>query len=274
MNELIIADGHVHFHDCFKTEEFLLSALNNFATAVQSFNHTSGGKAFIFLTEVAGTNSFQDFINITEDNKFTSLNNKILQIDKTSEEVSLKISSYRSMDIFLIAGRQIICAENLEVLALGIRKEFPDGGALSDIIKRILTEGGLPVIPWGFGKWRGKRKEKILQLIKNNSSKVFLADNSNRSKYLRYPPILRLAEEKGNKVLFGTDPLPFPSENKRVGKAGFYFNGVVDPEFPFQSFKNHLLDKNISIHRYGPLEEVYQFLINQSKMQLRKRLSF
>lgn len=52
-----------------------------------------------------------------------------------------------------MAGRQIVTAEKLEVLALGTDLDIDDGRPIREVLSLVTENGGLPVIPWGAGKW-------------------------------------------------------------------------------------------------------------------------
>ena len=163
--------------------------------------------------------------------------------------------------------------EGLEVLALGAsRRDRLDGRPFREVIGMLTDQGGLPVVPWGFGKWTGRRgallKEFISGPIRNP---FFLGDNSGRPGLIPSPALFRMGAEKGISTLPGSDPLPFPSENSRPGGFGFSLTGSLDPERPSREIKELLLDPAVKVKPYGRLETTARFLRNQCKMQLKKR---
>ncbi|MEM1170460.1 MAG: hypothetical protein AAGJ08_15610 [Cyanobacteria bacterium P01_H01_bin.35] len=86
------------------------------------------------------------------------------KLTPTQESISIYATNNENQKIFIIAGRQIVTAEKLEVLALISDSEFADGLPLETTIKNIVSKNGIPVLPWGVGKWIGKRG-KILQKL-------------------------------------------------------------------------------------------------------------
>ncbi|MGB6167560.1 MAG: hypothetical protein WBF52_08235 [Geitlerinemataceae cyanobacterium] len=163
-------------------------------------------------------------------------------------------------------------AENLEVLALATIGEMQEGLPTEVTIREVIDRGGIPVIPWGFGKWFGHRGALLSNLLQQEDSPTFfLGDNSGRPVFWPRPPLFEQAEQKGMMVLPGTDPLPFASQFSRPGKFGFAMSGNFDPAKPAESVKNLLKDASTSIQPYGALENPWQFVQNQIAMQLVKR---
>ena len=66
-----------------------------------------------------------------------------------------------TLPVLVIAGRQIVSAERIEVLALGTRTQIPDGQPLAATIDAVRADGALAVLPWGFGKWWGARGRMV-----------------------------------------------------------------------------------------------------------------
>ena len=79
------------------------------------------------------------------------------------EAESLTASSKSGQDLSIVAGRQIVTAENLEILALGFDAGLDDGLPIDEVILAVQAAGALCVLPWGFGKWTGKRGQNRSQ---------------------------------------------------------------------------------------------------------------
>ncbi len=94
-------------------------------------------------------------------------------MSQTSEENSLLCFNSNGHKIFFIAGRQIVTSEKLEVLALGLREDFKDNKPIEEVIDYIILKNALPVIPWGVGKWSGKRGAIVENLIEQNPKFFF-----------------------------------------------------------------------------------------------------
>lgn len=264
-NQLIIADAHVHIHECFELEHLLNSALNNFQNISESKGYQDNFTAILFLTEIGNQNKFNQFRDYTKTsnqlikNKLPSWN-----VHRTQEDVSLSVCNHFNRRIFLIAGRQIVTAENLEVLALITNQNFENGLPLKKTIQKIASTGGIPVIPWGVGKWIGKRGKILHNLLtESNSPLLFLGDNGGRPLFWSRPFYFQQAETKGLRILPGTDPLPLASESSRTGSFGFTIQDSLSWEKPGKHIKQMLLDPNISLEPYGSLENPMGFIRNQ-----------
>lgn len=266
---LMLVDGHVHIHSCFDIEVLLDAALNNF----QSLHHPNSA-FFLVLTESRSQNYFQRLFQLGQGNEENELNLNNWQIVLTDESHSLyaKKSDAESntQGIYLIAGRQIVTLEGLEVLALITDKTFPDGCPIEQTIQSVLNSGGIPVIPWGFGKWIGKRGRRLSELLRSQIPNLFLADNSGRPIFWTEPAFFKQAKRQGIGILSGSDPFPFESEVKRPGSAGFSISGVLDPSKPAVSLRNLLLQPNSSPKLYGDLETSLNCLRNQVAIQFIK----
>ena len=270
---MILVDSHVHIHGCFKLQVFLDSALANFMEEAGRCGHENDFTAFLLLTESKGENWFHRLkggLQDRENGEDKIVNNWTFH--PTREIYSLLARSLNGREIFMVAGRQILTRENLEVLALATTELFEDGNPLLEVIRAVRERGGIPVIPWGAGKWTGKRGEILKNLIEGaGDSSLFLGDNGGRPAILPRPRLFRLAEERGIRVLPGSDPLPFPSEVRRAGSFGLAIANMVNSEDPAEELKRILLDPKTPFRAYGRLEILHRFLRKQIAMQIKKR---
>jgi hypothetical protein len=265
---LILADSHVHLHDCFEPERVLDSAGENFhRVAIQEFNQENF-IGVLFLTEVEQANQFEWFRNQLinqQEIKFGKWT-----IGQTQDNVSLLACSPDSnKKIILIAGHQIVTVENLEVLALLMNKKVKSGLSLEETVEKIASAGGIPVLPWGVGKWIGNRGKVLQKFLANYDSSVFcLGDNGGRPIFWQRPSYFKQAEAKGLRILPGTDPLPLASEYDRPGSFGFAIQGSISLESPGEDIKQILLNAKIPIKAYGSLENPVRFVRNQVAIRL------
>ena len=265
---LILADGHVHLHDCFNTEQVLDSAGENFQrVATQKFNQENF-TGVLFLTEVDQAHQFEGFRNQLVNQPEIKFGKWI--IGQTQEEVSLLACQADSnQKIILIAGHQIVTNENMEVLALLINKKVKSGLSLEETVEKIASAGGIPVLPWGVGKWIGSRGKILQNFLANYDSSVFcLGDNGGRPSFWQRPSYFKQAEAKGWRILPGTDPLPLASECDRPGSFGFAIQGSISSATPGADIKQILLDSQIPIAAYGSLENPVRFVRNQVAIRL------
>ena len=174
--------------------------------------------------------------------------------------------------LVVIAGRQIATSEGLEVLALGTDEVFTDGLPLGDVVDQAREAGALPVIPWGLGKWWGKRGAILNRYLGSaRGQEIFLGDSGGRPALWREPAQCALAHRSGIPILRGSDPLPMPSEAWRPGSYGFRFDASMEPDFPCRSVKAAVRARGFSPLPSGRGEKSHRFVRNQLRMQILKR---
>ena len=145
-----MVDAHVHFQACFDEEKFLDCAAANIAEALRFSGlpaHTSG---CLLLSETSDACWFERLQGLAQDAK-ASLGD--WRLEATSEPESLLATKADGGMLILIAGRQIVTRERLEVLTLGTTTKIPDGMTLGETVAAALHKEAIIVIPWGFGKW-------------------------------------------------------------------------------------------------------------------------
>jgi hypothetical protein len=270
---LILADAHVHVHDHRRLENLLGAAYRNFANAAEKFGGGDRFLGLLFLAELGGTDCFRELHGRARGGPNHARQSAIgtWAFQRTAEPCSLLATS-DARKLFLIGGRQLVTAEGLEVLALAVTTPLSDGASLRQTLQCIATADGVPVIPWGVGKWFGARGAVVKRYLLHQSGLgVFLGDNGNRPTFWPVPTNFKRAQRRRVRVLPGTDPLPFGSDFERVGTFGFAVRGSLDPAYPARDMKALLRDPDQELLRYGSLENPWRFFKNQLRMQLRKR---
>lgn len=271
---MIFIDAHVHFYDSFDLIEAFGHAFSNFNSISAQISAGNNYECIIFLTETEGNKYFDIISHLASEN--TLNDNEFLtkfKITFTEETNSLVITELDfGKKIYVVAGKQIVTKENLEVLALGQYEPVKSGDSINDTIKVVIENGSIPVVPWGVGKWLGKRGKIVENLIKQRKFiSLFLGDNSNRPFFWPKSKLFSFAEKAGINNLQGSDPLPFNGEAFRIGSFGSFIDASMDDlNFPFKSIKKILLDVNININEYGKLEKLIKSIKNQLNMQLVK----
>ena len=273
-HHMILADAHVHLHPCFNTSHVWDAARDNFQTIANQVQYQGNYVGVLFLTEIRSEQRFQalyDTANKPSSDPQPDHPPESWRIYQTHEPCSLLIKHADTTTLVVLAGRQIVTQENLEVLALITDQEFEDGHPLPDTIATIYKAGGLPVLPWGVGKWIGRRGTLLKQVIESDlGATICLGDNSGRPVFWPRPPYFKTAEQKGLRILPGTDPLPLVSESNRPGQFGFLIEDSLDLMRPGESMKTLLLNANTSIQPYGQLEKPIRFLLNQLSLRYQK----
>ena len=270
---MIFVDAHVHIYDCFHLPIFFESAFANFQSEEARMGQGDDFTAALLLTESLKNNWFERLASYAS-NKTTAEAKTISgwTFHRTDEDCSLCARGSKNQSLFLIAGRQIVTAEKLEVLALATDKKFKDGAPMEQVIQSIRDMGAIPVIPYGFGKWIGRRGKILRDLLKKTeSTKLFLGDNGGRPKFLPRSSHFKQAGKKGIRVLPGSDPLPFPSQCIRPGSFGFSAEGAVSTTHPARDIIRILLDPTNTFQSYGQPEPFLRFFRNQLLMQIIKR---
>jgi hypothetical protein len=271
-NNIVLADAHVHIYDCFDLVLFLDSAFSNFKNAAAHLGPSAGYTSILFLTEGRNECWFDRLLKLADAGEAIGKDPSIrYKISRTDEPFSLSVGRDGLPSLFVIAGHQIVTKEKLEILALVSVSDIPDGCSLNTTAESIVESGGVPVVPWGFGKWMGKRGNILNAFLERGSGfPIFLGDNSGRPSFLPHPPQFHLGKGNGIRILPGSDPLPFPAECRKPGSFGFAISGSVDPDKPGEEIRRILLDPRTRPISYGQLETMPRFLRNQLLMQLLK----
>ncbi|MCC7146395.1 MAG: glycosyltransferase [Phycisphaeraceae bacterium] len=268
-SELWLVDGHVHIHDCFDLDRFLTHAAENVAGQARAVNPSLGSEAIVgclMLTESAGTAAFEKLRGLKQVG--------VWQISPTQEPQALEATCPGRIKLLVMAGRQIVTAERLEVLALGTCESFPDGQPLQGVLAQCARAGILSVLPWGLGKWTLARGQLIENVLSSQATPMlFVGDNGGRWRRLREPKLLAKAGKLGIRNLPGTDPLPLPGQESKAGRYGFVLEGDLDATRPVESIKRWLRERSGQPACFGQGEKLTGFIGQQIAMQWRNRVA-
>jgi hypothetical protein len=272
---MLLIDAHVHIYDCFDLKTFFDSAYANFLSAAKKLGNENDFTGILLMAEAAKDNWLGRLADCADGKQMPQGHNAgDWTFRHTDENYSLAARIDNLKSLILIAGRQVVTDEGIEVLALCTSDGFNDGKPASDLIAEIKEKGGLPVIPWGAGKWLGHRGRIVKNIVVGHTGCFFLGDNRNRPNFWRQPTLFKLAEQKGIGLLPGSDPLPLNSESGRAGSYGFSTRRQIDLKRPAASVKQILRDgAAIGSGRFGKLEDSYRFFLNQMRMQIIRRRS-
>lgn len=265
--DAFLVDAHVHFYDCFDQTRFFEGALANFRAAAQGTGASSDPAGCLLFTESAGYNHFHRFREEGDGGAGP------WRFRDTGEASSLLAVRNGADRLLLVAGRQIVAREDLEVLALGCPVEIPDRMSLRETLSAVAEQEAVAVIPWGFGKWWFGRGRIMAELLGDaDASGIYLGDNSGRPGFLPGPRLFDQARAREILILPGTDPLPFPGEAGQAGSFGFVLPGRLDPSRPTASLLQAVRAQTTQPATYGRLEGLVRFCRHQVAMQLRKRV--
>ena len=267
--DITILDAHVHIHDCFDISDFLDHAYENFRLECELYSDTDQFNGAILLTESFGTNWFTRLQQSAVGPGRCSWKN--WSISTNDEAESLTASSKSGQELSVVAGRQIVTAENLEILAIGLNAEVEDGMPIDEVIQTVQAAGALCILPWGFGKWVGKRGQIVRNVLDGDlGSNFFIGDSAGRLALWPQPSEFETATKKNIRILRGSDPLPYKSQVSSVGRFGLILDRGIDKARPFQDIRRILLDEGQTAQPYGSLERLSPFIRHQIAMQLRK----
>lgn len=219
-NRLLI-DTHVHIHRCFDLNTFFSAVRSNLQAAANSLGLPPSTPGCLMLAETAGEDAFTragEWLSAGGEGEWT--------LQSTGESISLAAHS-GGRRVVVVAGRQVVTREGLEVLGLATDRELPFDLSVEETIRATYESGAIPVVPWGFGKWwfsRGKLLSKLLNTPP--APALFLGDNFGRPAAARSPRHFALAAERGISVLPGTDPLPIPSHVSLAGRYGMVLDNL------------------------------------------------
>jgi hypothetical protein len=265
---LLIADAHVHVHPCFSAGRLLRIAADNLERAARRAAPKDGTPrlGYLLLTEAESEPFFERFaggIVRATGWKFRA----------TAEDECLLAEDERGRNVILVAGRQLATSDGLEVLAIGTRRALPSGLPFADTLREANEAAAVVVVPWGFGKWWGRRGRLVESTVASAPAwpMTFLGDNGGRLRGLRPPRLFQLAESIGVRVLPGSDALPFPDQLDKVGRSGFVIEGCVDRTRPLDALVGALRAGAV-VRPFHTGESILPFARNQVKMQFIKRM--
>lgn len=267
---MIHFDAHVHIQENVSIDVLLDSARRNFARQIQQFSPDRPATFFLFLSEAKKYNSFSGFKKEADAGRYITPGG--WQITATGEPESLLLTrdDWSTGRLFMLAGRQIVTAEKLEVLALATTAIIADGLALPETVEAVRQEKGLAVLPWGAGKWLGKRGEIVDRYLQSAApAGLFVGDNGGRPVFWPSPRTFFSAANRGIRLLPGTDPLPLASEELRVGSYGGWLQGECSDDHPSADIKALLTGQSTKIMPFGHRQGILDFCRNQLALRLK-----
>jgi hypothetical protein len=233
--EKLVIDGHVHFHECFDEAQF-------FSAACANLSRQGAGLPTLLLAEMPGQQVFARWRS----------GNAAWPVTVTNEPLSILLGD----KLLVIAGRQIVTAERIEVLAVACIENIANGLALDATVAAVRDAAALPVLPWGVGKWSGERGRFVADAVTRHS--LLLGDNAGRPLGWPQPALFQ-----HHVVLPGTDPLRFKSDQERPGTYGFILEGRFDSERPAGAIVDALQKLTQSPLSFGRRVDPFGFLRQQ-----------
>ncbi len=262
----VLVDCHVHFHDIFDEPRFFDAAAANFRRGAAQLGRRGATSGCLVMTEGSTRHPLERFRGGGDRRSGT------WTFRSTDEADSLTACRDDAPELALIAGRQIVTAEGLEVLTFPSSRPAPEHLPVREVLTRAAGEGQTAVIPWGFGKWwlaRGRLVERLLE----EHAALRLADSGCRLRGAPRPGLMRRAAASERFVLAGSDPLPLAGQEARVGSYGFELPGPLDRKAPAAWLTARLRELDTSPRVFGQRPGAATFLRTQVRMQAHKRRS-
>lgn len=255
-------DGHVHVYPQFDWQKAIQALLRNLA----SLPHPATADATPCLGLLAESRACHFFADVHDKARVEGSNE--LQLEAMADHASLRIQSHGETRGYLVAGRQIVTRERLELLALGADVATPDALSIEATLDQVCRAGAIPVLSWSPGKWFGHRGDIVKGLIEREPPGRFLiGDTSLRPRCWPLPCLMRNAQDKGFKCIAGSDALPFPGEEAWIGTYGTETEMLWDDAAPAASLVRHLAAPTARFtpigHRSGTAAFVTRWVRNQ-----------
>ena len=264
----VFVDAHVHLHEHVEPGAFLDTAWEN-ARQAAGTPARPPATVVLLLAQVAGNDRFERLAAAAGSDESAALRAGLWTLRRTGEVESLTARRADGARIVLVCGRQVRSAEGLEVLALATCRGFEDGRPIAIVLAEAAGCGALAVLPWGVGKWLGRRGRIVEELLRAGSRQFVCGDNANRPVFWPTPRLLRLAGRLGVRVLPGSDTLPFPGAGTSAGRFGFTIGGTLSPDTPAANLLEWLTDTGRAIAAHGRRDSPWRFLRNQVLLRVR-----
>lgn len=262
----LFIDGHVHLYRPEDVEETLSMASRNFINCANA----EGVAAHYGLLLLADPPALPGFEWITQRLSHEAASCETWEIVARSDRHVLHTRKANSLPIAIIAGRQITSSEGLEILIFPRTAAGDENSPIQKLVERAISENGLVILPWGVGKWFGRRGQLIDQILGDREhARVLVGDNGGRPRFWKRVRILDKARARGVFDIAGTDPLP--GEWDRVGTFGIHVAAPVDHSWATTDFVDLLSEKGM--RHFGQLASLSDFLKQQIAAQLRKKRS-
>lgn len=251
---IVVADGHLHLYPAYDIKAV-------FRHLIQNLDRLSGQACVTNPALPANTSAFTEpetagnriyklaFLAESREHDFfrrlqgqdVSIAGQGLEALCGPSPICLTVSLREVGQVCLVAGRQIVTRERLEILGLAMRAKIPDGLPARDVIQKVVEAGGIPVLAWSPGKWLFARGRLVRDLIESDQAKVLrLGDTTLRPMLWPEPRLMQLARARGLAVIPGSDPLPLAGEERFAGAYGFICRSAFDPSQPAASI-GHML---------------------------------
>jgi hypothetical protein len=234
---VIVVDTHAHLYPCYDLDRFLAAAERNLSHVGAAVASRGGHCSYVLcLTERPTESAFADL-------QAARLRPARYRVAPCSEDTAFRLASDDGFDLLVVAGRQIVTRERLELLALGVADSVPHGVEIAESLESVRRLRGVPVLPWSPGKWTGERGRTLRALIDGAAAgDFFLGDTALRPWPAARPSLFTVAHARGLGLLAGSDPLPLRGEERHVGRYVTVLDAPFFAEAPVASLRAAFCD--------------------------------
>ncbi len=268
-----VVDAHVHLYPFMRISTTLDFCLRNFHHVADS--RRSGERRadevrlLLFIADPPGIDGYERLAALGGHNPAVG-NQTWTRIGEDSRSVSIRHSSGKHLTA--VRGQQLVTEEGLEVLAIGCRGALDSNLPLRRCVDRVSSMGGWSIIAWGAGKWLGRRGRLVSEMIDSECGRgdILLADSGSRPKLWSRVPQFDFANEKGMRILAGTDPLPLPGEERRIGSfCSRHFCQIKEDESVVDGIMRSVGESGQGIEIIGDRSPFQSFALSQIRLRLR-----
>ncbi len=257
-------DAHVHLYPCHPPEEVVAATVRNVVGAAGTAESACPPLAILLLADTELARGYDRLGEIGGD----------WQVDEP-EPGALLCRNNRQGPLLVLAGYQLRTREGIEILSLCTTHKVDDKMPLGDAVAAIDAMSGIPVIPWGMGKWLGRRGDIVRTYLRSSEvPTAWLGDSFNRPRGWPEPSALAEASMLGRAILSGTDPLPFADTAQVVGSFGSLVETSIDFAYPLSSLRATLHTRP-ALAPYGRRQSPSRAIVEQTMLRLgRRRMRF
>lgn len=260
-------DAHAHLHSCYDLPAYFAAASKNVSSAARTLASNSDEVVgVLLLAEGRGEGAIERVRSPAQTGSGS------WTVQPTSEPESMLVHESGILRLVIIAGRQVVTEEGVEVLGLLSARAIADGMPLRDTVDVLRHSGAVVVLPWGFGKWAMRRGQLVASCMRAHAGEIFLGDNGGRLTGAGTPRLFAEAQRLAVPILPGSDPLPFRGEEARIGSFGFVADVALEVARPAESLRRWLHAHRAQPPVFGEGETLGRFCVNQLRMQWRKRV--
>lgn len=253
-----LIDGHVHLHEEFRLDRVLESAVLNAAKLTPNADEDIEERVVVLLlAQIPAADPLEDLKHrASHCSSWTHV---------VPDDTSMVFTKSDGSTVVVVAGRQLVSAEKLEVLSLCSRSEIPNGLPLCDALRAVREAEAVAVLPWGFGKWwfsRGQLLRQFLATKDVDDGSVLLGENGCHWT-LMGETAAKLGRQYGVPILAGSDPLPIPVHEQRAGNFGSLIHAAIDLDAPTEWLRRHLQNPAEPLETVGRGRTLLQFARDQ-----------